>query len=76
MAMIKDTQLTNLQLELIKMFRFELKETQLLEIKRLLASYFSEQATSEMDTLWEANNWDADTMKHWANEHTRTSYKK
>ncbi len=73
--MVADNKLTNLQLELLKMFRFDLKEKQLIEIRRLLATYFSEQATDEMDKLWETNNWDADTMKKWAKEHTRTPYK-
>ena len=43
-------------------------------IKNLLANYFAEQATQEMDKLWEENNWDNNTMTEWANEHLRTPY--
>jgi hypothetical protein len=66
--------LTNLQLELLKIFSYQLKPQQLTDIKNLLANYFAEQATQEMDKLWEENNWDNNTMTEWANEHIRTSY--
>jgi hypothetical protein len=66
--------LTNLQLELLKVFSYQLNQQQLIDIKNLLANYFAEQATQEMDKLWEENNWDDNTMTSWANEHLRTPY--
>lgn len=66
--------LTNLQLELLKIFSYQLNPQQLTDIKNLLANYFAEQATQEMDKLWEENNWDNNTMTEWANEHIRTPY--
>ncbi len=66
--------LTNLQLEILKVFNYELPDSQLLEIKNLLTKYFAEQATNEMDKLWEENNWDDKTMDDWSNEHMRTKY--
>ncbi len=66
--------LTNLQLELLKVFSYQLNQQQLSDIKNLLANYFAQQATQEMDKLWEENNWDDNTMKSWANEHLRTTY--
>jgi hypothetical protein len=66
--------LTNLQLELLKIFSYQLKPQQLTDIKNLLANYFAEHATQEMDKLWEENNWDNNTMTEWANEHLRTPY--
>jgi hypothetical protein len=67
--------LTNLQLELLKVFSYQLNQQQLTDIKNLLTNYFAEQATQEMDKLWEENNWDSNTMTTWANEHLRMSYK-
>jgi len=67
--------LTNLQLELLKIFSYQLNQQQLTDIKNLLANYFAEQATQEMDKLWEENNWDNNTMEEWANEHLRTPYR-
>lgn len=66
--------LTNLQLELLKVFSYQLNIQQLNDIKTLLANYFAQQATQEMDKLWEENNWDNDTMMEWSNEYLRTPY--
>ena len=63
--------LTNVQLEILKLFQYDLPETQLAEIKNLLAKYFAKTASDEMDKLWEENNWNDDTMSEWANERLR-----
>ncbi len=41
---------------------YPLNIQQLNDIKTLLANYFAEQATQEMDKLWDENNWDDNTM--------------
>ena len=63
--------LTNVQLELLKMFRYSLPEKQLAEIKNILAIYFATTATAELDRLWEENNWNDDVMRQWADEDLR-----
>ena len=63
--------LTNLQLELLKVFNYQLNQQQLTDIRDLLANYFAEQATLEMDKLWEQQGWDENTMVEWANDHMR-----
>jgi len=63
--------LTNVQIELLKLFQYNLPEKQLVEIKNMLAKYFAETATAEMDNLWEENNWNNDTMKNLANDRLR-----
>ncbi len=67
--------LTNLQLEILQIFKYELEEKQLLEIKELLANYFADKATQEMDRLWDEKGWTEETMEEWSNEHMRTEYK-
>jgi len=47
--------MSNLQLELLKVFSFDLDDKQIVEIRDLLANYFAEKATEEMDRLWEEN---------------------
>lgn len=64
--------LTNLQLELLRVFSYDLEEEQLLEIKSLLANYFADKATAEMDKLWDQEGWTEDTMKEWSEAHMRT----
>jgi len=66
--------LSNLQLELLKVFSYQLDSKQLVDIKDLLTKYFAKQATQEIDKLWEENNWDNETMTEWTNEHLRTPY--
>lgn len=73
--MVQAQKLTNLQLELVKLFSYKIAENQVLEIKQLLSNYFADKATEEMDRLWDENNWSEDTMKEWSNEHLRTPYK-
>jgi hypothetical protein len=64
--------LTNVQIELLKLFQYNLPEEQLAEIKNILAKYFAKTATAEMDKLWNENNWDNVLMQEWANEHLGT----
>ncbi len=68
--------LSNLQLELLKIFSYQLSNNQLIEIKNILARYFAEKATNEIDKLWDINSWDNELMEKWLNEHNRTEYKK
>jgi hypothetical protein len=63
--------LSNLQLELLKLFAYPLPAEQLLEIKAILSRYFAEKATTEMDRLWDENGWTNDTMQTWSEEHLR-----
>jgi hypothetical protein len=64
--------LTNLQLEMIKLFSFNLDEEQLLEVKGLLAKYFADKATQEMDKVWQERGLTNETMNSWLKEHLRT----
>ncbi len=73
--MVFAQKLTNLQIELIRLFSYQIPDNQIGEIKDLLAKYFAEVATREMDKLWDENQWNNDTMEIWSNEHLRTPYK-
>ena len=64
--------LTNLQIELIKLFEYQVEDRQLLEIKDILARYFAAEATKAMDNLWQENGWTNDTMREWSETHMRT----
>jgi hypothetical protein len=61
----QDKPLTNLQLELLKIYSFDIDDAQLLEIKKLLAKYFAEKATAEADRLWDERGWTNETMREW-----------
>lgn len=74
--MVVTNKLTNLQLELIKIFSYQLPENQIIEIKNILAEYFADKASDEMDKLWEEKSWTNETMITWVNEHLKTPYKR
>ena len=73
--MVFTKRLTNLQIELIKLFEYQVDDRQLLEIKEILAQYFAAEATKEMDNLWQEKGWTNDTMREWTETHIRTPYK-
>ncbi len=60
-----DKPLSNLQIELLKLYSQDVSEEDLIAIKRLLANYFADQASDEMDRLWNKESWTNDTMDKW-----------
>jgi hypothetical protein len=68
--------LTNMQLELLKMFKYDLNESQLVEVRELLSAYFAKKVDSEMDNVCNEKEWTISKIESLANKHTRTSYKK
>ena len=54
------TPLTNLQLELLKVFSRSVSEEDLLQIRQMLAKFFAEKAMNLADQAWEAQGWTAE----------------
>lgn len=67
--------LSNLQIELLQLYSNGVSEDNLVEIKNLLAQYFANQASDEMDRLWEKNNWSDETMDEWLSDDETSSKK-
>lgn len=67
--------MSNLQLELLKLYSTDIPDDQLLEIKKILAKYFAKQIDLEMNNLWDEKNWSQKTIDDWKNSHLRTPYK-
>lgn len=51
--MIKQKPLTNLQLELLKLYSIPLSESELLEVKQVLAQHFTNRLTRHVDAIWQ-----------------------
>lgn len=66
--------LSNLQLELLRIFNAELSNEQLKEIRGVLATYFAQKVTSDMDALFEEKGWGEEKIEEWSKEHMRTKY--
>ena len=68
--------LTNLQVELLRSFNYQVDDSQLLEIKKMLTDYFAQKVSDGMDKLFEENKWDDSKLDEWSDEHMRTPYNK
>lgn len=65
---VLDKPLSNLQIELLQLYSQNVSEEDLIAIKRLLARYFADRASDEMDKLWEEEGWTNDTMDDWLSD--------
>lgn len=63
--------LSNIQIELLRLYRNNVSEEALLEIKSILAKYFAGKATEAMDKVWEEKGLIEQDMIDWTNEHDR-----
>ncbi len=63
--------MSNLQLELLRLYGNGVSEESLLEIKTILAKYFADKATDAMNNIWEEKGLTEQTMIDWTNEHNR-----
>lgn len=63
--------LSNVQIELLRLYANDVKDEQLEEIKLLLGKYFAQKATEAMDEIWEEKNLSEQDMINWSNEHNR-----
>ena len=52
----------NIQLELLKLYSKDISESDLIQIKLLLAHYFAEKAMDEADRIWEEKNYTAEKI--------------
>jgi len=55
--------LSNIQLELLKLYSNNVSEGDLIEIRTILGQYFAKKAMDEADKVWELNDWNQDDMK-------------
>ena len=63
--------MSNLQLELLRLYGNGVSDESLREIKAILAKYFADKATDAMDKVWEEKNLTEEDMIRWTNEHNR-----
>lgn len=67
--------LTNLQLELVKLFAQEVPEEDLRNIKQLIANYFAEKAMDMADQVWEAKGWTDEDAQRMLNTKMRAPHR-
>ena len=67
--------LSNLQLELLKLFARPVSDEDLLAIRKFLANYFAQKAMDLADETWDRNQWSDEDADRMMNEHLRLSSK-
>ena len=60
--------LSNLQLELLKIYATNVSDEDLMEIKRMLAKFFMEKAIQRADEIWDERGYDNELMDTWRKE--------
>jgi hypothetical protein len=65
------TQLSNIQIELLKLYSNNISDKYLFDIKLLMSNYFAQKATEAMDLVWEEKGLTEQDMINWTNEHNR-----
>jgi hypothetical protein len=68
MSAIVQPPLTNLQVELLKLFSRQLPEADLLTIRDMIAKYLLERAFSEADKAWEEKGYTVESFQEKINE--------
>lgn len=59
---MENTKLSNIQMELLKLYSRNIPDEELLEVKKILAEYFSRKAIAEADVIWNKKNYSDEKM--------------
>lgn len=70
------SRLSNLQMELLKLYSYNVSDKELRDIQKILADYFAHKVDQEMDQLWEKNDWNNEIVESWKTEHLRSKTSK
>ncbi|MEO8148260.1 MAG: hypothetical protein ABI723_11505 [Bacteroidia bacterium] len=60
--------LTNVQMEILKLYNLDISDTTLLELKDLISDFFLEKARKRADEIWVERGYTEETVKQWLNE--------
>ena len=68
--------LSNVQMEILQAFRFEMDDDQLRDFRQHLVDYFANRVDEDIDRLFEEKGWSVkDKVDEWGATHMRTAYK-
>lgn len=57
--------LSNLQMELLKLYSTGISDEHLLELKEVIAQFLFEKAKEKADKIWEEKGYDEKTIEKW-----------
>ena len=65
---------SNVQLELLKAFAHGLSDSELAELKKVLAQFFAQRAIKEADRVWNEKGWTEEDAERMLQTKMRTSH--
>jgi len=66
--MVEQHSITNVQLELLKIYSRDIPDDELFEVKNMLAKYFAGKAVKAANKVWDEKNLTNDDMNEWLDE--------
>ena len=66
---------SNVQLELLKVFAHQVSDSDLEELRLVLAEFFSKKAVEAANSAWDRNEWTENDVQRLLNTKLRTPYK-
>ena len=59
--------LSNIQMELLKLYSMDIEDKDLLHFKNYLAQFFMQKAIDEADKIWDEKGYSNELMDEWVN---------
>ena len=66
---VQSRTLSNVQIELLKLYSTDVGQDDLMELRQFLANYFAQKAVKGADAMWNQKKMSDRTMEDWVNEH-------
>ncbi len=63
-TIVSNPPLTNVQVELLKLFSVDLPEEQLIELKRVMAKFFLDHARDRADEIWDEKGYSDEKLNN------------
>jgi hypothetical protein len=60
--------LSNVQIELMKLFRTNLSDQELIELKDLIVKFYADKVTSQANAIWDEKGLTNEDMDKWLNQ--------
>lgn len=67
---------SNIQLELLQLYKSNVSDSDLFAIKKMIADYFANKAINMADEIWDENEWDNKKVEELLQTKMRTPYNK
>jgi hypothetical protein len=72
---VSNANLSNAQIEILKLFADNLSPAELADLKKILLAYKLQRVVELADQIWDKKGWSQETMDQFMKTHMRTPYR-